>query len=284
MFNQYIQIVADAVKYIEGQLANQRHDVCAAKLNLADIAAAAGYSKFHLHRLFSETTGQTMHDYALRHRLTEAARQLVFSNQPLIEIALQSGYTSQQAFTSAFRAMYKLPPAEYRAQQNFYPLQLPLRLHAAVNQPPTAIRLARPADIPAWLQLTRQSVAGYPHWQEDDYCRSLRACIARRQALLIPGAHGLAAAMAFSADNGCVDFLAVQPQYRRKGLAKILLQKLQWDILPRQTLFTTTFRASDPAESGQRRALFRLGFTADDLLVEFGYPTQRFTLAGAAYA
>ena len=282
MPNQSAQIVADTLNYIERQLtAEPRHDF-AAKLDLSNIAGATGYSKFHLHRLFRANTGQTMHSYVLRRRLTEAARQLVFSNRPLIDIALQSGYDSQQAFTAVFKAMYKLPPAEYRTRKEFYPLQFPLHLHTAPQLLPQTIRPARPEDIPDWLQLMRQSVAGYPHWHEADYCRHLRACIAQQQALLIPGAQGLAAALAFSAGSGCIDFLAVQPQYRQKGLAKTLLHKLRRDILPRQNIFTTTFRAGDPAESGQRTALLKLGFAADDLLVEFGYPTQRFTLEGTS--
>ena len=95
MPNQSAQIVANALNYIERQLsAEPRHDF-AAKLDLSNIAGATGYSKFHLHRLFSVNTGQTMHSYVLRRRLTEAARQLVFSKQPLIDIAIQSGYDSQ---------------------------------------------------------------------------------------------------------------------------------------------------------------------------------------------
>ena len=77
------------------------------------VAEAIHYSKYHLHRLFTDTVGMTIHDYVQRRQLTEAAKLLVFSDQPIIEIALICGYESQQSFSLAFKAMYKSPPAEY---------------------------------------------------------------------------------------------------------------------------------------------------------------------------
>ena len=94
------------------------------KLDLETVANAVHYSKYHIHRMFTDVVGMTIHDYALRRQLTEAAKLLVFSDKAIIDIALICGYESQQAFTVAFKAMYKLPPAEYREMQEFYPLQL----------------------------------------------------------------------------------------------------------------------------------------------------------------
>ena len=96
---------------------------------LADVARSAHYSKYHLHRAFSGILGITPHQYARRRRLTEAARRLVRFQTPLRDLALTAGYQSQQAFSDAFCAMYKIPPAEYRRLRVFYPLQLPIRLN-----------------------------------------------------------------------------------------------------------------------------------------------------------
>lgn len=106
MQDQTIRIVSQAIRYMEDHL-NE-------KLNLDMVAAALHYSKFHLHRIFTETTGLTIHDYARRRQLTEAARLLIFSQKPIMEIALISGYESQQAFTDIFKAMYKTTPAQFR--------------------------------------------------------------------------------------------------------------------------------------------------------------------------
>ena len=82
------------------------------------------YSKYHLHRMFTAAVGLTLHDYIQRRRLTEAAKLLVFSEQPILDIALKSGYESQQAFSNIFTAMYKTSPGKYRDNEKFYPLQL----------------------------------------------------------------------------------------------------------------------------------------------------------------
>ncbi len=74
--------------------------------------------------MFSKTLGMTLHDYQRRRQLTEAAKLLVFSQKPILDIALLSGYESRQAFNSIFKSMYKLPPNKYREEERFYPLQL----------------------------------------------------------------------------------------------------------------------------------------------------------------
>ena len=85
--------IATVIDYIEDHLDH--------KLTLETIAAAVHYSKYHLHRLFAEIVGMTIHDYVQRRQLTEAAKLLVFSEQPIIEIALTCGYETQQSFSSA---------------------------------------------------------------------------------------------------------------------------------------------------------------------------------------
>ncbi|MCI9083582.1 MAG: helix-turn-helix transcriptional regulator, partial [Lachnospiraceae bacterium] len=97
MQGQTVHIVSQAIGYIEDNL----HD----KLDLDMVALALHYSKYHLHRLFTKTVGLTIHEYAKRRQLTEAAKLLVFSKKPIIEIAFMSGYESQQAFTDIFKAM-----------------------------------------------------------------------------------------------------------------------------------------------------------------------------------
>nr|WP_330391690.1 helix-turn-helix domain-containing protein [Enterocloster clostridioformis] len=53
--------------------------------------------------------------------MTESAKLLVFSCKPIVQIAFLSGYQSQQAFTNAFTAMYRMPPNMYRENERFSP-------------------------------------------------------------------------------------------------------------------------------------------------------------------
>ncbi len=103
--------VITAIDYIEEHLSE--------KLDLDVVANAVHYSKYHLHRTFTTSVGLTMHDYIKRRKLTEAAKLLVFSKKPIIEIALIAGYESQQAFTSIFKAMYKNLQINIGKNKNF---------------------------------------------------------------------------------------------------------------------------------------------------------------------
>lgn len=113
MPNSNIENITAVIDYVENHLTE--------KLDLDRIAEAVHYSKYHLHRMFADTVGLTVHDYIQRRRLTEAAKLLVFSDKPILEIALTAGFESQQAFSACFTSMYKTAPGRYRETERFYP-------------------------------------------------------------------------------------------------------------------------------------------------------------------
>ena len=273
MGNQSIISIEAVIDYIESHLDG--------KLELETVAEAVHYSKYHLHRLFTETVGMTIHDYVQRRQLTEAAKLLVFSDKPIIEIAFICGYESQQSFSLAFKAMYKSPPAEYREERSFYPLQLRFILHrrtTAMEFTIQDIRLAEKKDIVDWMNLMRLVIDGYPVMDEDDYLAKLEESIDEKRALVLREGDILIGAMAFTYSPGSIEFLGVHPQYRNRGLQKVFLDALLEIYLPGQEISTTTFREQDKADTGHRDMLLQLGFAEKELLTEFGYPAQRFVL------
>lgn len=96
------------------------------ELPLDKIAAALNYSKFYIARTFAEETGCTIYKYIQGRRLTLAAEKLVGTKEPIIEIAYEAHYNSQQAFTLAFGRLYQCTPQEYRKRGVFYPKQTKL--------------------------------------------------------------------------------------------------------------------------------------------------------------
>ena len=274
MGNDITNPVQSVIDYIEAHLDG--------KLELEQIAEAVHYSKYHLHRMFIAAVGMTIHDYAQRRQLTEAAKLLVFSDKPIIEIALICGYESQQAFSSIFKSMYKITPAAYREKQVFYPLQLRFALHKYDVQKrytKANISFADETDIPAWMDLMRLVIDGYPVMDEQDYLRAITTCIVERRALVLREDDMLLGAMAFSNQGGCIDFLGVHPQYRNQGIQRLFLDALLDICLPGQEISMTTFREGDKADTGYRELLKHLGFAERELLMEYGYPTQRFVLS-----
>lgn len=99
--------ISKVKKFIEE---NYKNDI-----TLDDIAKNVGYSKYHLNRMFLNKTGQTIHQYIRERRLAEAADLLLYSDQTIVDIALNIGYTSQQAFTLAFKQMFECTPYKYRS-------------------------------------------------------------------------------------------------------------------------------------------------------------------------
>ncbi len=272
----HLDKIEAAIEYIEANLSK--------KLDLDMVAAAVHYSKHHLQRTFSKCLGLTLHDYIQRRQLTEAAKLLVFSEKSILDIALLAGYESQQAFHGAFSSMYKLSPNTYRANERFYPLQLKFEFEGSFRMLDKkagnewSAALATADDIPSWMTLVRLVIDGFPHLHEDEHMAALRARIGRGEAMMIKDGEIAAGILMFSRKTGSVEFMGTHPLYRQKGIPQAFLKKVMGELLEGQEISITTYREGDKADVGHRKQVKALGFAEAELLVEFGYPTQRFVL------
>ena len=111
-----LDTIQEVVAYIDAHLEE--------RLDLDSLCKAAGYSKYHLGRMFSNIVGFSIHTYIQRRRLTEAAGLLIFTDKSILEIALLAGYETQQSFTVGFKALFKCSPQSFRKKGDFYPIQL----------------------------------------------------------------------------------------------------------------------------------------------------------------
>jgi AraC family transcriptional regulator len=84
-------------------------------LDLARLADVAAMSPYHFHRIYHAMQGETAAETVRRLRLHRAAVELITGELPVTRIAQRAGYSSQEAFTRAFKAAYGVPPARYRA-------------------------------------------------------------------------------------------------------------------------------------------------------------------------
>ena len=139
-----------------------------------------------------------------------------------------------------------------------------------------SVRLAEQKDIPGWMELVRLAIDGYPYLDEAEYVEKLQKFIRQKRALVMEKEGLLLGVMAFTYESGSIEFLGGHPPYRRRGIQKILLDVLIEKYLPGREISITTYRERDRADTGYRKELKRLGFAERELLMEFGYPTQRF--------
>ena len=104
-------IIRDLLRWIDDNLDKP--------LSLDNVAAKAGYSKWHLQRMFKDITDQAIGAYIRARRLSRAAVALRLTSRPILDIALQYRFDSQQTFTRAFKKQFDLTPAFYRRSEEW---------------------------------------------------------------------------------------------------------------------------------------------------------------------
>lgn len=88
-------------------------------LSLDDLADIAHLSRFHFERVFSEYSGEAPVARVRRLRLALARRRIESGeNISMLELALDSGYGSAEAFSRAFRACHGQPPSRLPRTQS----------------------------------------------------------------------------------------------------------------------------------------------------------------------
>lgn len=89
-------------------------------ISLEQLSAVFCVSKFHFHRLFTALTGLSLQQYIRWLRLKRAAHQLIVNQeQSIINIAINAGFTSHEAFSRAFKKTCGLNPSQIRQQTNW---------------------------------------------------------------------------------------------------------------------------------------------------------------------
>jgi AraC family transcriptional regulator len=83
---------------------------------LAKLARSSGLSEFHFARAFKKSTGYTPSQYFIRLRMEHARQLLRETGRPVIEVALEVGYTSASHFSQVFRRETGVTPSEYRGR------------------------------------------------------------------------------------------------------------------------------------------------------------------------
>ena len=84
-------------------------------MRISDLASVAGLSEFHFSRMFKAASGETPHGFVMRRRVERARQLLADTAQPMIDIALACGFSTQSHFAANFRKLSGVTPRRYRA-------------------------------------------------------------------------------------------------------------------------------------------------------------------------
>jgi len=104
----YFEIAQGIIDYIEDNLYEN--------IKLETIAKKTNFSLMQVYRIFSLITGMTLKEYIRRRRLSKALFNIKYTQEPIINIALKSGYSSHEAFSRAFKELFGILPIESRKE------------------------------------------------------------------------------------------------------------------------------------------------------------------------
>ncbi len=110
-----------------------------------DLAARAYLSRFHFDRVVTAAAGESPARFRRRVLLERSAYRLVTSERGVLDIAVEAGYSSNEAFTRAFQRAYGVGPSTWRRKPSRrMQLDTPNGVHF---HPPGGLRLPARTEV-----------------------------------------------------------------------------------------------------------------------------------------
>ena len=140
------------------------------------------------------------------------------------------------------------------------------------------------AMIDSWMDLVKKVRLNFPGLEEEkglnDHRNTVLYFMKKKQALCFRDNGRVAGVILFSRSRNMICCLAVDPQYRRKGIASLLLEKALKELDRTRDITVSTFREEDEKGKAPRALYRKFGFREGQYTIEFGYPNQVFVLEG----
>lgn len=112
------------------------------ELPLEQYARVAHFSPYHFHRIFRGMVGESLQEHIRRLRLERAATRLKRTDRSVLEIALEAGYETHEAFTRAFRTFSGVSPSHFRRENAVLPASDSGGVHYRDGRPPSELQLS----------------------------------------------------------------------------------------------------------------------------------------------
>lgn len=139
-----------------------------------------------------------------------------------------------------------------------------------------------PKDIEKWMRLVTQVRWNFPGLETQEKLNDHRTTVLKfmdkRQAICVKEANEIAGVMLFSREHNMICCLAVSPEYRRCGIASMLMDEALNNLDRTKEISVSTFRADDEKGSAPRALYEKYGFMEDALVEEMDYPNQKYIL------
>ena len=139
------------------------------------------------------------------------------------------------------------------------------------------VEFGRTSDIDSWMRLVRKVSWNFPGLESIDEIIVLKFMNDKR-ALCVKNEQDIVGVLLYSRKHNMICCLAVDPAYRKRGIASILLREALNKLDRDKDITVSTFRENDVKGIAPRKLYKKFGFEEDELIEEFGYPNQRFVL------
>lgn len=101
-----IKLMNAAIDYVEDHLSSP--------IDLGEIERISAMSRYNFQKVFTILSGVTFGEYVRMRRMSRAMQLLKETETKILDIALECGYESQDAFTKSFKNLYKITPNSFR--------------------------------------------------------------------------------------------------------------------------------------------------------------------------
>jgi len=144
------------------------------------------------------------------------------------------------------------------------------------------VEFGRTSDIDSWMRLVRKVSWNFPGLETEQSIGEHKIIVLKfmndKRALCVKNEQEIVGVLLFSRKYNMICCLAVDPAYRKRGIASLLLREALDKLDRDKDITVSTFRENDVKGIVPRKLYKKFEFEEGELIEEFGYPNQRFVL------
>ena len=144
------------------------------------------------------------------------------------------------------------------------------------------VRRFKEADIDSWMRLVRKVSWNFPGLETEQSIDEHKIIVLKfmndKRALCVKNEQEIVGVLLYSWKYNMICCLAVDPAYRKRGIASLLLREAIDKLDRDKDITVSTFRENDVKGIAPRKLYKKFGFEEGELIEEFGYPNLRFVL------
>ena len=104
--DELYELVIEVINYIDKNYKQ--------KISLNELAALTNYNKSYLSTVFKKKMGISIFEYIKNVRIQHCLDDLKYSDESIVDIALNNGFPNIQAFNRTFKELFQMTPKQYR--------------------------------------------------------------------------------------------------------------------------------------------------------------------------